>query len=62
MTEDMALARLGTKFGAVTPNQEDEIAALAEAPTGAPMEARHYLFLLLTGIVLPVLLLIWGRQ
>jgi len=37
-----------------------EIEALADAPTGEPMEARHWAFLLVSGIVLPILILLWG--
>ncbi|MEO9777996.1 MAG: hypothetical protein ABJH07_10440 [Sedimentitalea sp.] len=39
---------------------EAEIAALEHAPTGAPMETRHWVFLGISGIVLPVLVLLWG--
>lgn len=41
-------------------DQDAIIAALEHAPTGAPMTSRDYGYLALLGIVLPVLLLIWG--
>ena len=39
---------------------EAQIAALDAAPTGAPLTARDWAFLVATGLVAPVLLLIWG--
>lgn len=39
---------------------ESQIAALDRAPTGAPLERKDYVFLLVTGVVIPVVLLIWG--
>lgn len=39
---------------------EAEIAALDGAPTGVPMQPRDYIFLAVTGIVIPVILLLWG--
>lgn len=41
-------------------SREDEIERLADAPTGAPMEARHWVFLVVSGLVLPFLVLLWG--
>lgn len=46
--------------GSVGSNTEREIDHLADAPTGAPMERRHWAFLVVSGIVLPVLILWWG--
>ena len=41
-------------------NRDADIVALEHAPTGAPMEARHWVFLCMSGIVLPILILLWG--
>lgn len=40
--------------------KDREIELLADAPTGAPMERCHWVFLLISGIALPVLILLWG--
>lgn len=40
--------------------RDAEIEALESAPTGAPMEARHWLFLGASGILLPIIILWWG--
>ena len=39
---------------------ESQIAALDRAPTGAPLGTQDYIFLFVTGIVIPVALLVWG--
>ncbi|MDF1747912.1 MAG: hypothetical protein P1V34_03455 [Alphaproteobacteria bacterium] len=39
---------------------ESQIAALDRAPTGAPFKTKDYVFLLITGVIIPVILLIWG--
>lgn len=46
--------------GSYASSREQDIEQLAHAPTGAPMEGRHWAFLLLSGLVLPVLILLWG--
>ncbi len=40
--------------------RDAEIERLADAPTGASMESRHWAFLFTSGVVLPVLILLWG--
>jgi hypothetical protein len=40
--------------------RDQEIENLADAPTGAPMEGRHWLFLFVSGVGVPVLILLWG--
>lgn len=39
---------------------EAQIAALDTAPTGAPLTGKDWAFLGVTGLIAPVLLLIWG--
>ncbi|MEQ8604663.1 MAG: hypothetical protein RIB45_15220 [Marivibrio sp.] len=39
---------------------EAQIAALDGAPTGAPLQSKDCVFLIATGIILPVALLLWG--
>lgn len=41
-------------------SREAEIEALSDAPTGEPMETSHWVFLGVSGIVLPIIVLWWG--
>lgn len=60
---DAAFRATTTSTPAATGRDADDeaiISALEHAPTGAPMTGRDHALLAVLGIVLPVLLLIWG--
>ncbi len=54
-----------SEAGPVTRNEaeigyEAKIAALDGAPTGAPLSGGSWIFLALSGVILPIMILIWG--
>lgn len=62
MTDNAFRAIINSPPVAAEQSDDEEllISSLEHAPTGAPMIRQNYIFLLLSGIVLPAILLVWG--